>query len=253
VKGAGDRALSLPAAHFKAPLRSADNPMVTTTISPPIRIAALVGVIAAAAIGLGLYLLGRPVDPATLPPPPVHVPRHVSVKPAHAAPTHKATTHKPATHRAGTTHRAATHKTAAHKTTTHRAATQRPATHRSTTQRATPRPKTFATQPSGFPTAVDRAFRTHRVVVLVVYMPGASVDAVVRKEARAGAAATGAGFVQVSALNNALATEVLAKTGVLPEPAVLVLRRPGVVVATLGVTDRQTVVQAVAQAKHPRR
>jgi hypothetical protein len=228
---------------------------VTTTISPPIRIAAMVGVIAAAAIGLGLYLLGRPVDPATLPPPQVHVPRHVAVKPAHPAVTHKAThkparhkpaTHKPATHTT-TTHRAAVHKPATHRTTTHKP-TQRPTTHT-----ATPRSKAFATQPSGFPTAVDRAFRTHRVVVLVVYIPGASVDAVVRKEARAGAAATGAGFVQVSALNNALATEVLAKTGVLPEPAVLVLRRPGVVVATLGVTDRETVVQAVTQAKHPRR
>jgi hypothetical protein len=230
---------------------------VTTTISPPIRIAAFVGVIAAAAIGLGLYLLGRPVDPATLPPPPVHVPRHV-VKPADPAathkPTHKAATHKP-THRA--THRPATHKAATrrgttHQTATHRATTHKP-THRMTTHKPTARPKTFATQPSGFPSAVDRAFRTHRVVVLVVYIPGASVDAVVRKEARAGAAATGAGYVQVSALNNALATEVLAKTGVLPEPAVLVLRRPGVVIATLGVTDRQTVVQAVTQAKHAKR
>jgi hypothetical protein len=252
VKGRGQPRPSLPAALVKAPLRSADNPGVTTTISPPIRIAALVGVIAAAAIGLGLYLLGRPVDPATLPPPPVHVPRHVPVEPAHAAPAHKATTHRATTHKAGTTHRAATHKATTHRATTHRAATHRPATHRSTTRRATQRPKNFATQPSGFPTAVDRAFRTHRVVVLVVYMPGASVDAVVRREARMGAAATGAGFVQVSALNNALATEVLANTGVLPEPAVLVLRRPGVVVATLGVTDRQTVVQAVRQAKHPR-
>jgi hypothetical protein len=208
---------------------------VTTTISPPIRIAAFVGVVAAAAIGLGLYLLGRPVDPATLPPPQVHVPRHVSAKPTHTAATHRATTHKAA-------HRPATHRTRPQK-----------AAHRATTHRAVPRSKIFATRPSGFPTAVDRAFRTHRVVVLLVYMPGASVDAVVRKEARAGAVATGAGFVQVSALNNALATEVLTKTGVLPEPAVLVLRRPGVVVATLGVTDRLTVVQAVTQAKHPKR
>jgi len=247
VKGRGrPRPFPFLAAVFKAPPRTADNRRVTTTISPPIRIAAFVGVIAAAAIGLGLYLLGRPVDPAMLPPPPVHVPRHVPVKPAHASATHKPATHKTATHKP-TTHRAATHRPA-----THRATTQK-ATHRATTHRAAPRSKTFATPPSGFPTAVDRAFRTHRVVVLVVYIPGASVDAVVRREARAGAAATGAGFVQVSALNNALATEVLAKTGVLPEPAVLVLRRPGVVVTTLGVTDRQTVVQAVTQAKHPRR
>jgi hypothetical protein len=42
---------------------------------------------------------------------------------------------------------------------------------------------------------------------------------------------------------------LLAKTGVLPDPAVIVLERPGVVRATLGVTDRVTVAQAVAQAR----
>jgi hypothetical protein len=182
-------------------------PDVTTTISPPIQIAAVVGIIAAAALGIGLFLLGRSADPATLAPPPPHVAQHARVKPAHTKTTHE----------------------------------------------ARPRTARFRTPASGFPRAVDRAFRTHRVVVLAVYMPGASVDAIVRKEARAGAVATGAGYVQVSALNNALATEVLAKTGVLPEPAVVVIRRPGVVVATLGVTDRQTVAQAVFQAKHPRR
>jgi hypothetical protein len=181
---------------------------VTTTISPPIRVAAYVGIVAAAAIGLGLFLLGRTTDPATLPPPPTHVARHVSVKPTH-------------TTRPG------------------------PVTHA-----AKAKPTRFATAPSGFPRAVDRAFRTHRVVVLVVYMPDAGVDAVVRKEARAAASASRAGYVQVSALNNALATEVLAKTGVLEDPAVVVIRKPGVVVATLGVTDRETVEQAVAQARH---
>jgi hypothetical protein len=103
--------------------------------------------------------------------------------------------------------------------------------------------------PTGFPSAVDRAFRRHRVVVVAVFMPGAHVDALVRGEARAGAIASGAGFVDVSAANNAVASQLIAKTGVLPDPAVVVVKRPGVVVATLGVTDRETVVQAVAQAK----
>jgi hypothetical protein len=87
------------------------------------------------------------------------------------------------------------------------------------------------------------------VVVLVVYMPGSGVDALVRKEARAGAIASGAGYVPVSALNNLVAGQVVAKTGVLPDPAVLVVKRPGIVAATLGVTDRETVAHAVAQAK----
>ena len=58
-----------------------------------------------------------------------------------------------------------------------------------------------------------------------------------------------AGFVAVSALSERLVRPLVAKTGVLPDPAVLVLRRPGVVTASLGVTDRQTVAQAVAQAR----
>jgi hypothetical protein len=103
---------------------------------------------------------------------------------------------------------------------------------------------------SGFPSAVDRSFRSHRVVVIALYMPGSRVDAVVRREARAGAIASRVGFVDVSASNNLVAGQLLAKTGVLPDPAVVVVRRPGTVVATLGVADRETVEQAVAQAKH---
>jgi len=102
---------------------------------------------------------------------------------------------------------------------------------------------------SGFPVPIHRALRRNRVVVVAVYMPGASVDSVVRREARAGARTARAGYVAVSALSERLVRPLVAKTGVLPDPAVLVLRRPDVVVATLGVTDRQTVAQAVAQAR----
>ena len=96
---------------------------------------------------------------------------------------------------------------------------------------------------------VHQALRRNRVVVVVVYMPQASVDAVVRREARAAAIATGAGYVALRATSERLVRPLVAKTGVLPDPAVLVLRRPDVVVATLGVTDRETVAQVVAQAR----
>ena len=113
--------------------------------------------------------------------------------------------------------------------------------------RATPRPAVLPA--SGFPLPIHRALRRNRVVVVAVYMPGASVDSVVRREARAGARTARAGYVAVSALSERLVRPLVAKTGVLPDPAVLVLRRPGVVTTTLGVTDRQTVAQAVAQAR----
>ena len=82
---------------------------------------------------------------------------------------------------------------------------------------------------SGFPLPIHRALRRNRVVVVAVYMPGASVDAVVRREARAGARAARAGYVAVSALSERLVRPLVAKTGVLPAPAVLVIARPGVV------------------------
>lgn len=129
---------------------------------------------------------------------------------------------------------------------------QTPATERATpapapAPRATPRPA--ALPASGFPLPIDRALRRNPVVVVVVYLPGASVDSVVRREAKAGARTARAGYVAVSALSERLVRPLVAKTGVLPAPAVLVLERPGVVATTLGVTDRQTVVQAVAQAR----
>lgn len=102
---------------------------------------------------------------------------------------------------------------------------------------------------SGFPIPVHRALRRNTVVVVVVYTPGGAVDAVVRAEAKAGAKASRAGLVEVSALSERLVQPIVAKTGVLPNPAVLVLRRPGKVIATLGVTDRETVAHAVAHAR----
>jgi hypothetical protein len=118
-----------------------------------------------------------------------------------------------------------------------------PATRPARTPRATQLPS------SGFPLPVHRSLRRNRVVVVVVYMPGASVDAVVRAEAKAGARQARAGLVQLSALSERLVQPLVAKTGVLPNPAVVVVKRPDVVVATLGVTDRQTVAQAVVQAR----
>jgi hypothetical protein len=180
---------------------------VSVTISPPIRVFAVLGIIAAAGLGLFLFMLGRSADTdASMAP----------VTPPSATASHTR---------------------------------QSPETPARPTHRSKPQPTHFQTPASGFPKAVDRAFRKHRVVVLVVYMPGSSVDAVVRKEARAGAIASRAGYVPVSALNGVAAGRLVAKTGVLPDPAVVVVRRPGVVAATLGVTDRETVEQAVAQAK----
>ena len=110
------------------------------------------------------------------------------------------------------------------------------------------RPGTVRTK-SGFPVPVHRALARNGVVVVVVYMPGAGVDLGVRAAARQAARATGAGFVALSALSERLVRPLVAKTGVLPDPAVVIIKRPDVVTTTLSVTDRETVAQAVAQAR----
>ena len=102
---------------------------------------------------------------------------------------------------------------------------------------------------SGFPARIDHALRYSRVVVVSVAMPGAAVDAVVRKEARDAARATHVAFVPLSALNERAVSGLMAKTGVLPDPAVVVVKRPGVVTATFSVTDAGTIAQAVAEAR----
>jgi TPP-dependent indolepyruvate ferredoxin oxidoreductase alpha subunit len=101
---------------------------------------------------------------------------------------------------------------------------------------------------SGFPLEVDHALRYSRVVVVAVTVPGAPVDTLVRREARAGAQASRAGFVALSASNERAVSALVAKTGVLPAPAVVIVKRPGVVTSTFSVTDAGTIAQAVAQA-----
>ncbi len=119
----------------------------------------------------------------------------------------------------------------------------------------TPKPKAAAAArpkprvASGFPVKIDHALRYSRVVVVSVSMPGGAVDAIVRREARAGAKAARAGFVAMSATNERAVSGLVAKTGVLPAPAVVIVRRPGVVATTFSVTDAGTVAQAVAQAR----
>ena len=110
-------------------------------------------------------------------------------------------------------------------------------------------PRSQARVPSGFPSKIDHALRYNRVVVISVSLPGAAVDAVVRREARSGARAARAGFVSISAANERAISGLVAKTGVLPAPAVLIVRRPGVVAGTFSVTDSGTIAQAVAQAR----
>jgi hypothetical protein len=113
--------------------------------------------------------------------------------------------------------------------------------------RRTPAPVVAA---NGLPTTLADALHSHKIVVVSVFDPQSSTDAISYAEAKAGAGEAGAGFVGVSVLDNRVAgalTSVLPGGGLLPEPGVLIYRRPGTLVQLLnGFADRDVVAQAAA-------
>ena len=105
---------------------------------------------------------------------------------------------------------------------------------------------------NGLPSSIDALFRNHAIVVVSVFDPESSTDAVSYAEAKAGAADAGVGFVGVSLLDSPLAaalTTALPGGGLLPAPGVLIYRRPGTLVQRIdGFTDRDIVAQAAAES-----
>ena len=103
--------------------------------------------------------------------------------------------------------------------------------------------------PTGFPVVVDKALRQHAVVVVSLVVPGAHVDELAAAEAEAGAKLGGAGFLALNVLNEGVGRTLLTKLGATQEPSLLVLKRSGEVAVQLtGFIDRETVAQAAANA-----
>jgi hypothetical protein len=109
----------------------------------------------------------------------------------------------------------------------------------------------------GMPASLALALRSHSVVVVSLYTPDASVDAMATEEARHGATLADAGFVSfnvadeklVSPLSSLLTGAPTAADRVLDGPAVLVFERPGrLFVRFNGFVDRDTVAQAAENA-----
>jgi hypothetical protein len=111
-----------------------------------------------------------------------------------------------------------------------------------------PAPKPVALLP-GLTPEIAAALRRHDVVVVSLFDPQARVDRISLAEASAGAKAADAGFVPLDVLRQSQGGPLVRQLGVLPDPAVLVYRRPGDLVARFdGFADRDTVAQAVANA-----
>jgi hypothetical protein len=120
-----------------------------------------------------------------------------------------------------------------------------------TPRKATPKkaaPKPIELLP-GLAPELATALRRHDVVVVSLYDPQSRVDQISLAEASAGAKAASAGFVPIDVLRQGQAGPLVRQLGVLPDPAVLVYRRPGDIVARFdGFADRDTVAQAVSNA-----
>ncbi len=102
----------------------------------------------------------------------------------------------------------------------------------------------------GLPVTVARALRKHSLVVVALYLPGASTDATTFAEAQAGAREAGAGFVKLNVLHQQSGTAILRKLGVVNTPAVLVIKRPARITSEFkGFVDRDVVAQAVTEAR----
>jgi hypothetical protein len=102
----------------------------------------------------------------------------------------------------------------------------------------------------GLPAAIARAFRKHSVVVVSLNSPNATLDMLSRAEAKAGAAASGAGFVSIDVFHQRAGIPLLHKLGIVDTPAVLVVKRPANILHEFrGFVDRDVVSQAVTDAR----
>jgi hypothetical protein len=210
---------------------------VNLTVSPQIKILALVGLLAAVGLAASMFVLGgssKKTETSAVSTPAVHTPAkthttHVQAPTKHTAKKHHAVTPAPAKH--------ATKKHAA-ATTTHNKA----------------KPKGFHGNRvyAQLPQALQWQLAHHKVVVVSFYNPSSEVDAISVAEAHAGATDSGAGFLLVSVLDNKVAgilTALLPGGGLLPDPGVFVYRAPGKVALRLdGFADRAAVAQAATNA-----
>lgn len=201
------------------------------TVSPQIKILALVGLLAAVALAASMFVLGGSSKNATTSTPTVHTPAKTR------APVTPPTTR----------HRTVVHAPAKHVTKTH-AVVPAKAHHTHA------KPSTFHGNPvyAQLPKALQWQLAHHKVVVVSFYNPSSNVDAISVAEAHAGATDAGAGFLLVSVLDNKVAgilTGLLPGGGLLPDPGVLIYRAPGNVAFRFdGFNDRASIAQAATNA-----
>lgn len=204
------------------------------TVSPVIKIFALVGVLATLVLGGGMFLLAPKADDTSFDEPIVLPKKKTGVL---ELPKAAEKTAKKA--QEAVTARKATPKPKAEAP----AAPKRPAA-------PSPKPQPVVAK-SGLPSVLVAALAANPVVVVALFDDAAKVDPLARDEAEAGAKLARAGFVALDVTRDQKAAEaLLVKLGtVLRAPAVLIYTRPDVFTLKLdGFRDRDTVAQAAQNA-----
>jgi thiol:disulfide interchange protein len=210
--------------------RAADTEAVALTVSPAIKVFALIGVLVALVMGGAFFVMGNSQETVAATGP-------LPVLPSKAKKT-----------AAAASARAAKTGPAAAKPTVRPKATAKP--------RTVPKPVTKSKRvgkvaKNGLPISIAQALTAHEVVVVSLYGGGWKIDPMARDEASAGARAAGVGFValDVTAAGSAAEALMLKYDTVFRVPTVLVFRRGGELAIQLdGFRDRDTVAQAATNA-----
>jgi hypothetical protein len=208
---------------------------VSLAVSPAVKVFALVGVLGALVLGLGMMLMGGETE--------------AEATAVTALPTKKqGVLDAPA--RAKKVAAKANAATAAKKAAA-TPAVAKPAPTAKAKAQAKPKPAQAAAIPvvasNGLPMEIMVSLRSHNVVVVSLWGTDGKIDEMSRDEARAGAAAVGAGFVSFNVIERGRQAEALTLAlGVIPRaPTVLFFTSGGKLANTLeGFRDRETVGQA---------
>jgi hypothetical protein len=206
------------------------------TVSPQIRIVALVGMLLAVGLGGAMRFMGGGSSSATaiVPSQNSDVVRAKDVASRASARAKSPTAALPASK---------AHKAVAAKPKVTPAVAKAPA------QPAHAAKQVSRALAAGLPVSLAQSLALNGTVVAVIYNPQSKVDGIAYAEARAGAALAGAGFVGLYVLSQRDVGKLTEQMGLLPDPAVLVFRRPVMLAARIdGFSDKETVAQAAQNA-----
>jgi hypothetical protein len=219
---------------FKARLPAADTSQVSLAVSPAVKVFALVAVLAALVLGVGMMLMGGEPDAEVT----------AAVLPA------KKPTLLDGPARAKKV-AAKAKALAAAKQALATPAKAKPAAKAPAAKVKAKAPVNRLVASNGLPMQIMIALRSHNVVVVSLWGTDGKIDKLSRDEAAAGAAAAGAGFVSLNVIERGREAEALTiKLGVLLRaPTVLLFTSGGTLANTLaGFRDRETVAQAALNA-----